>query len=128
MRNATKLSKLLKALSRDPRLRKVIAQARRRSRNTLGSQVESLVNVYLALSTIASGLSKKKKARAIEEHIDLVYFLVQLGLLLKENVFDRPEVQDFFSRGVKQIYQATNASLGKVTLQRKRIRPVRAPR
>lgn len=128
MKSATKLSNLLKEISRDPRLRKAIAKARRRSRDKVASQVESLVNIYLALSTIASGLSKKKKARAIEEHMDLVYFLVQLGLLLKEHVFDRPEVKDFFSRSAKQIHQAANARIGKVTVKRKRLPPARASR
>jgi hypothetical protein len=129
MKNATKLRKLLKEWSRDPRLKQVIAKARRgSSHDKRESQIESLANVYLALSTIAAGLSKKKKARALEEHIDVVYFLVQVGLLLKEHIFDRPEVKDFFNRSAQRIYQRTQASLGTVTAKRKRPRPARPSR
>lgn len=125
MRNATRLRKLLRELSRDPRLKHVVAKARRGSHDKRRSQIETLANVYLALSTIAAGLSKKKKARAIERHMDIVNFLVQVGLLLKENIFDRPEVKDFFTRSGKRIYPTTHASLGVAAAKRKRPRPAR---
>ena len=55
---------------------------------------------------------KKKKARALKEQTEIMHFLVQISLLLKENVLARPEVKEFFSRSARQIHQATRATFG----------------
>jgi len=85
MKNATKFRKLLKELSRDPRLKRVIAKARRRSKG--GTRVENLADMSLLLLAIASPFSRKKKDRALHEQMDVVYILLQVSLLLKENIF-----------------------------------------
>jgi len=121
MKSAKRLRKIVKELSRDPWLKQAVAKARPVSRGKRGSQIESLANAYAALSTIASGLSKKKKARALQERMDIVYFLVQMSLLLKENVLDRPEVRQFLNRSASGIYQTTRQSLGMATAKRKRL-------
>jgi len=122
MKNATRLRKALKELSADPQLRQVIATARRQSREKRPSQIESLAGLYLLLAAIAARFSKKKRARALDEHIAIVRSLVQLSLLLKENVLDRPEVRTFFSRSAKQISLITRESLGLSIPKRKRPR------
>jgi len=122
MKNVTRFKKLLKELSRDPRLKRVLAKSTRRSRQKRLNQIEALADMFLILSTIASGFLKKKKARVLDEQADMVYFLVQLSLLLKENVFDRPEVQEFFSRSGRQIQLMTRESLSAIKPKNKRPR------
>ena len=122
MKNATRLRKALKKLRADPQLRQVIATARSRSREKRPSQIESLTGLYLLVAAIAARFSKKKRARALDEHIDIVRFLVQLGLLLKENVLDRPEVRTFISRSAEQISFIARENLGLSIPKRKRPR------
>ena len=104
MKNSNKYRKLLKELSRDPRLKQVIVKARRQPRAKAGTKVETATSMFLLLSAIVSRFSKKKRARAIDELADVVHLLVQVSLLLKENTFDRPEVKKFFRKTSKQIY------------------------
>jgi len=122
MKDATRLRKALKELSADPELRHVIARARRGSAKKRPGQIESLAGLYLLAAAIVARLSKRKRARALDEHIDIVRFLVQLSLLLKENVLDRPEVRKMFSRSAERISLVTRASLGLATPKRKRQR------
>jgi hypothetical protein len=119
MKSAAKARKLLKELSRDPHLKRVIAKARRHSTEKRASPLEQLADMYVLLSSIASSFSKKK-ARALDEQRDIVQFLVQVGLLLKENILDRPEVQEFLSRSAKRIRDVTRERLGVSTPQAKR--------
>lgn len=120
MKSAARARKLLQELSRNPDLKRVIAKARRHSHDKRASPLEDLANTYFLLSSVASGFSKKKKARALDEQRDIVQFLVQVGLLLKENILDRPEVQEFFSRRGKQTRVRTPEGLGMNTAKRKR--------
>ena len=120
MKSAAKARKLLKELSRDPHLKRVMAKARRRPDDKRASPLEDLANMYFLLSSVASGYSKKKKARALDEQRDIVQFLVQVGLLLKENILDRPEVQEFVSRSAEQIRVMTRERLGMSTTKKKR--------
>lgn len=104
MKKSNKDRKLLEELSRDPRLEQVIAKARRQPRGKARTNVESVTDMFLLVSAIASRFSKKKRARALDELADMVHLLVQVSLLLKENIFDRPEVKKFFRESSKQIY------------------------
>ena len=104
MKNSNKYRKLLKELSRDPQLKQVIAKARRQPRGKAGTSVESATSTFMLISAIASRFSKKKRARALDELADTVHLLVQISFVLKENVFDRPEVKKFFRESSEQIY------------------------
>ena len=104
MKNSSHFRNLVKELGRDPRLKPAIAKARRHSRGKGAKKVEDAADTVLLLMGIASRFAKKKKARVIDELMDVIYLLVQVSLLLKENIFDRPEVREFFSRSSKQIY------------------------
>lgn len=104
---APRFKGLVGQLSRDPRLKRAIAKARRQSRGTRTTQLENLAELYLLTLTFVSHFLRKKKARALEEHMDLVSFLVQLSLSLKENVFDRPEVKQWFARGSRHNLSAS---------------------
>ena len=104
MKKGSQFKNLLKELGRDPRLKLVIAKAKRQPRGKSEAEVESATGIFLLLLAIASRFAKKKKARALDELMDVIYLLVQLSLLLKENIFDRPEVQEFFSDSYRQIH------------------------
>lgn len=127
MKNAARFSKLLKELSRDSRLKRAVAKGRRRSHAKRRSQIENLLDMCLLFSAVASRFLKKKKARALDKQMDIVYFLVQVSLLLKENIFDRPEVQEFFGRNARQIRLMVGESLGRMP-QPKRLRSRPDPR
>ncbi len=125
MKNVNRLNSLLKELSRDPQLKQAIATARRRLARRHRSQLEKWVDMPLLLSAIASPFLKKKKARAFDERMEIVRFLAQVSLLVKENVFDRPEVREFIGRGARQIQLMTREGLGMILQQRKRPPAVR---
>ena len=128
MKNSNKSRKLLKELSRDPRLKKVIANASRQARGTASTQVETATSVFLLLSAIASRFSKKRRARAIDEMADMVQLLFQASLVLKENVFDRPEVKKFLRQRSKQLYEFAQERFATIFPKTKVIRPTQSTR
>jgi hypothetical protein len=128
MKNASQFRKLLKQLSRDARLKRIIAKAKRRTRGKGGAKVETVTDMFLLLMAIASRFAKKKKARALDELMEIIYLLVQVSLLLKENVFDRPEVKEFFRHSSKQIYVLAQECVAMVLPKTKRLRPMRTSR
>lgn len=100
------LSDLVRQLSRDPSLKRVIAKVRHQSRGKGRTELEKVTDLYLVLVAIMAQFSRKKRARTLEEHMNVVAFLVQLSLAVKENIFDRPEVKQFFDRSSKEVYRA----------------------
>jgi hypothetical protein len=126
LKNNSQFKDLLKELNRDPRLKRVIAK--RRSRGKDGGKIERAADVVRALLGIVSRLTTKKKARALEELVDAIYLLVQVSLLLKENVFDRPEVQRFFRQKSKQIYSLAQEYVAVILPRTKEVRRKRKPR
>jgi len=127
MKNATRFSRLLQELSREPRLKRAIIRARRRSSKSR-SHLENLADLGVLLSTVAAQFMKKKKARALRQQTDVVHFLVQVSLLLKENVFARPEVREFFTRSARRIDRAARATLGASKAKKRGSRPARVSR
>jgi len=129
MKRGSQFGNLLKELSRDPRLKLVITNAKRQKRRKGGVEVESLSSIVRLVLTIASRfMKKKKKARALDELMDIVYLLVQVSVLLKENIFDRPEVKEFFSQSSRQIYLLAQQCVAMVLPKTKERRPARTTR
>jgi hypothetical protein len=116
---------LLKELARDPRVKRVIGK--RRSRGKRGGKIQPEAGIVLALLGIASRFMTKKRARAFDELVDAIYLLVQVSLLLKENVFDRPEVQRFFRQKSKQIYSLAQEYVAVILPSTRGIRRMRKP-
>ena len=123
MKNASQFRKLLKQLSRDARVKRIIAKAKRRTRGKAGAKVETVTDMFLLLMAIASRFAKKKKARALDELMEIIYLLVQVSLLLKENIYDRPEVKEFFIQRSKQIYLLAQECVAMVLPKKKELRP-----
>jgi hypothetical protein len=126
MNNGSQLKKLLKELGRDPRLRRVIAK--RHTRGKGGAKVENITDIVLLILAIASRFATKKKARALDELMDIIALLVQVSLLLKENIFDRPEVKEFFSHSSKEIYLLAEECVAMVLRKTKELRPMHTSR
>ncbi len=104
MKKAATLGSLARELSRDPRFKQAMARARRGPRGKERARVEQTMGVVSLLLSTASHFSKKKKARALDELREAINLLVQVSLLLKENVLDRPEVKKFFKQRSKELY------------------------
>jgi len=107
-------------LSRDPQLKRAITTARRRSPQGR-SPLENLADLYVLLATVAAQLMKKKRARALQEQTDMIHFLVQISLMVKENILARPEVKEFFTRSARQIHEATRATFAVSKARKKRV-------
>jgi hypothetical protein len=84
---------LLKKLSQDPALKAAMEQLRK-------SSAPGQADLWQAL-LIASRFANRRKTRAIADFIDIAMFLISLSLLIKQNVFDRPEVREFFAKSWK---------------------------
>ena len=128
MQNASQVKNLLRELGRDPRLKPVIANAKRRKGNKGGAEVEQVTSIFLFLMAVVSRFVKKKKARSIDGLMDIIYLLVQVSLVLKENIFDRPEVKEFFSQSYKQIYLMAQQCVAMVLPKTKEVRPIHRSR
>jgi hypothetical protein len=129
MKKGNQMKGLLKELSRDPRLKVVIAKAKHHPRGKAEAKVESATGFFLLALSIASRFAKKKNARTLNELGDLIYLLVQVSLMLKENIFDRPEVKEFISQRSKEIYLFAQECAALVLPKPKMLRPatVRRP-
>ncbi len=126
MKSEPQFKELLKALNRDPRLKRALTKQRSRAKD--GGPIEEAANIVLALWRIASGFTTRKKARTIDELLDALYVLLQVSLLLKENVFDRPDVQRFFKQRSKRIYSLAQGYLAMVLPRPKELPPARKTR
>ncbi|MGO9266149.1 MAG: hypothetical protein ACLQBA_14935 [Candidatus Binataceae bacterium] len=126
MKNDSQFKDLLRILGRDPRLKRVMA--RRQIRGKGGANVEHATDIVLLLLAIASRFATKKKARALDELMDIIFLLVQVSLLLKENILDRPEVKKFFSQSSKEIYLLAQKYVAMVSPKTKTLRPKRKSR
>ena len=128
MKRGSQFNNLLKELSRDPRLKLVIANAKRHNRGGSRAKVETVTGIFLLLLATISRFAKKKRARALDELMDVVYLLVQVSLLVKENIFDRPEVKEFLSQSSRQIYLLAQECVAMVLPKPKGLRAARTHR
>ena len=128
MSKRTSFANVAKELSRDPRLKQAIAKARSKTRGKDVRRVDNATGVALLLLGIASRFSKRKRARAIDEAMDVIYLLVQVSIVLKENVFDRPQVKQFFSQSFRQVYSLARQLVATVLPNAKPARAKRALR
>lgn len=78
---------------------------------------ETAAEVLVLSLAIASRFVSRKKARALEDAMAVAALAVQIGWLLKENVYERPEVKRFVRQRSKQVdaavrkYAAKRASV-----------------
>ena len=128
MKNGSQFTNLLKELGRDPRLKRVIAKAKRQTRGKGVAKVENVTDIFLLILAIAFRFATKKKARSLDEMMDIIYLLVQVSLVLRENVFDRPEVKAFLSHRSKEVYSLAQECIAMVLPKTKGLRPMHTSR
>ena len=128
MSKPTKFANIAKELSRDPRLKQAIAKTRRKNRGEGVRRVENATGIILLLLGIASRFSKRTRARALDEAMDVISLLVQVSIVLKENIFDRPQVKKVFSQSLRPIYFLAQQLVALALPKTKRVaRSKRAP-
>jgi hypothetical protein len=128
MKKAMGFANLVKKSGRDPQLKRAVAGVRRKTRGKAVARAENATGIVRLLLGIASRLAKKKNARVLDEAMDAIHLLSQVSIALKENVFDRPEVKKFFSKGFRQIYSSAQELVGADLPKTKRARLTRALR
>lgn len=89
---------LLKKLSADPTLKAAIDQAKADVNGGNAYQATSILNFVSYFLKYTTGFVGKKKAQKLSEYFDYLVFIISVGVLLKKNVFDNPEVRAFFER------------------------------
>ncbi len=88
-----RFKKLISDLSQDPKIKAAIEKITEKSQ--VGQHVKALKD-FLPFITKLAKFGGKKTAM-VGQHLTLIIFLFELSVLLKTNVFDRPEVRKFFS-------------------------------
>lgn len=88
-----RFKELIAQLAQDPKLKAAIGKLNEKSQ--IGLHVKSLKD-FLPFVTKLSKFGGKKTL-LVAEHLTLIIFLFELSVLVKTNVFDRPEVRKFLS-------------------------------
>lgn len=88
-----RFKKLISDLSQDPQVK--VAIEKLNSKSQIGQHVKSLKD-FLPFITKLAAFGGKKTAM-VGQHLTLIIFLFELSVLLKTNIFDRPEVRKFFT-------------------------------
>lgn len=100
---------LLADLSKDKNIKLALDKVKSEYRNESQEQINSFKDLLVVIFRISTKFIGKKKARVLEETLDAVGILIQISLLIKTNVFDRPEVRLFFQNlwsGIKVNWSA----------------------
>jgi hypothetical protein len=104
MKKSNRFKNLVKDLNRDPRLRRVTVKTNDHSHRNGRAKVQKISDFFLLGLAVVSRFASKKRARTIDEFMDIIYLLVQTSLLLKENIFDRPEVKEFIGQQSEKVH------------------------
>jgi hypothetical protein len=85
---------LIKELSQDPAVKAALDKISHKSK--LGQHVKSLKDFLPILGKFSAKFGGKKTI-AVTETITLIVVLFEVSVLIKQNMFDRPEVKRFFN-------------------------------
>ncbi|MES2854250.1 MAG: hypothetical protein V4692_00225 [Bdellovibrionota bacterium] len=89
----SKIADLLKFLGKDPTIRDALDRL-----DTTGKTSEDAAKFSVVIAQVLRlclGVIGRKKGRVVADWLEVFTLLVQVSLLLKKNVFDRPEVRAF---------------------------------
>lgn len=95
------VKKLIELLKKDPTLKEQLKRFKGRN-DVAVPEAKSPVSALLNVASVMGKFTGKKKALILAAHIDTVVLLVSLSMFLKTNVFDRPEIQEFFKKAFDQ--------------------------
>ncbi len=85
---------LLKKLSEDPKLREAILKIGKNGDKNFVVLTQGIATTLL----LAGRFVGKSQMRRVTVIIDAALFLISLSLMIKQNIFDRPEVRAFFKK------------------------------
>jgi hypothetical protein len=103
MSSKTEFKSLLKKLSEDPKLREAIQSITENDKNF------AALSKGLATTLLFAGrFVGKGRMRTFIGFIDAAVFLIYLSLMIKQNVFDKPEVREFIKKVWKDIGKTAN--------------------
>lgn len=108
-----KIVQLLADLSKDKNIKLALDKVKSEYRNESQEKINSFKDLLIVIFKISSKFIGKKKARVIEETLDAVGILIQISFIVKTNVFDRPEVREYFQnlwKGLKVNWNAIYSS------------------
>lgn len=90
--SAAQFKKLLSDLSKDPEIRTAIEKMSKAGGDRFNNQaLKDFLPFVVKLSKLGG-----RKVVIIGEYFGMLLFLFELSLILKKNIFERPEVQTFF--------------------------------
>ena len=88
--------KLLTELSQDPQLRAAVQNAKLKYQERGKYQVDDIRQLVSVILRVGSKFFGRQRSRVLAEAIDAMTLIVDISLIVKANVFDRPEVKKFF--------------------------------
>jgi hypothetical protein len=94
--SSKKFKALLSELSKDESVRKAISDLKSSANAENIYYAQSVWDLLKQILKLSAKFLNKQKLKRLTEIIDIVMFLVSLSLILKQNIFDRPEVKQFF--------------------------------
>ena len=101
MKRPKQFKDILQKLAREPQVKEALTKARRQMRRK--GKAENLTGALLLALAVATRFVSRKKRRAVDDLMDSIFLLLEISLLLKENIFDRPEVKKFFRLRSKKV-------------------------
>ncbi len=89
--SAAQFKKLLADLSKDPEIRAAIEKMSAQGGRSNAQALKDFLPFVVKLSKLGG-----RRMTIIGQYFGMLLFLFELSIILKKNVFDRPEVQQFF--------------------------------
>lgn len=90
--NAARFKKLLSELSQDPEVRAAIEKMSAKGGDRFNSQaLRDFLPFVVKLSKLGG-----RRMSIVGQYFGMLLFLFELSIILKKNVFDKPEVRQFF--------------------------------
>lgn len=87
---------LLNKLSSDPKVKAAIDSAKSEAFKSSDYQATSILDLISYLMKYSGSFIGKKKAEKLTEYTGYLVFIITVSMILKKNLFDRPEVKEFF--------------------------------
>ncbi len=95
---STDFKNLLKKLSTDPRVKAAIDAAKEEATKSSEFQATSALGLIGYLFKYSASFLGRKRAGKLSELTGNLVFLITISMILKRNLFDRPEVKEFFEQ------------------------------
>lgn len=92
-----RIKELIKKLSADPKIKSAMAELKANSNAENAYYSKSFLDLMVYILKASGGFLGKRKAKVIIEVVEVTGFVISISLILKKNLFDRPEVRQYFN-------------------------------